>query len=661
MHIYNTNDPNSNQFYQSSGPTPDAQKILDKYSQDPNYQNFLKNYHNHIANVKDAIQHGGKAEDFRQTLIACFTMDLENLHDPNAAADAEKLFQSVVQEATGTPPPSNTLQQTEDNLKQWADTYHQESFYKDVIDYINAHPEIKTPADLANAMPKILQFLQSITGSRREDVYFQFPGLDDKMLQAAYQIMTGSPSGAPWMNSLDQAFCNLIKNQSQYPQFKDAFQAIENELADPNKSEDAIRQYLNIDAPGSFMKEFYDNMSPADQQEFNKFAQQNIPDWTDKSSPTPPPMDSYPFKFNNDSGYPDADVKMQLIAECTSPPYYIKFDAEGIPHKITYQGPIPADATFSLADLPGGMINFPKDLPAARLYFSVGDGESPSFPGGTRQNFFEFTNANGNLDMDTSCVDGVNLPISFQVNSQGGTWSAGQTGSRADLMKALEAAYDSDPAWKAMWDKNYDPNTGILSPIHTIPDDYFGRADQSGSWAQAFYQQYLNTSISMDDVGGGKTWTSQVVGMIDGCPEMKLTLPDGSTVLFKVPTTASSAIMSGNPTAWQIPGQSYPPEFASIVRDLSCAMVTNTLPTHGEVLNTQYFKDHESEFFSTRSDYQNSALNFIDLYSKVLHERALNGKEYDFAYSDELGDSSNLDIIPGSSFINGSITIGPLK
>ena len=355
---------------------------------------------------------------------------------------------------------------------------------------------------------------------------------------------------------------------------------------------------------------------------------------------------------------------MQLVAECTTPPYYIKFDAQGIPHKITYQGPIPDDATFSLADIPGHMLNLPKDLPAARLYFkSVGDGEGPSFPGGTMQNFFEFTNADGNLDMDTSCVDGVNLPISFQVNWQnGGTWSAGQTGSRTDLMKALEEEYAADPAWKEMWEKNYDPNTGILSPIHTMPSDYFGRADQSGSWAEAFYQQYLNTSISMDDVGGGK-WTGKVVGMVDGCPEMTFTCSDGRTVTFKVPTTNSSAIISGNPTAWQIPGQSYPPEFASIVRDLSCAMVTNTLPTQGETLNVQYFKDKDQEgkFFSTNPDYQNPALNFIDHYSKVLHERALDNHEYDFAYSDELGDSSNLDLIPGSSFINGSITLGPLK
>jgi hypothetical protein len=649
MFIYNTNDPNK-QFYQASGPTPDAEKILEKYSQDPNFRVI---YNSHIQNLKNAIQQGGiqEAENFRQTLIESFSSLLKGYNDPNAAADAEKLFQSAVQEAAGPTPPSNTLQQIEDNFKNWADTNHQESFYNDVIDYINAHSGIKTPSDLAKAMPDILR---SLTGNSR-DIYFKFPGLDDQMLKDAYAIM--GASGAPGMDSLDHAYFNLLQNKMP-SQFQGAIQALENELADPNNSEDAIRHYLN-DASGIFMTEFYNKMSPAESQAFNQFALTNIPDWTDKS-PTPPPMDFYPFNFNNNTGYPDADVKMMLVAECTNPPYYIKFDAQGIPHKITYHGAIPPDATFSLADIPGHMLNIPKDLPAARLYFSVGDGEGPSYPGGTMQNFIEFTNADGGLDMDTSCVDGVNLPLSFQVNSQNGTWNAGQPGSRADLMKALEEEYATDPVWKQMWDKNYDPNNGILSPIHTIPSDYFGRANQSGSWAEAFYQQYLNTSISMDDVGGGK-WTGKVVGMVDGCPEMTFTSSDGRTVTFKVPTTNSSAIMSGDPTAWQIPGQNLPPEFASIIRDLSAAIVTNTLPTHGETLNVQYFQQHESQFFSTRSDYQNSALNFIDHYSKVLHSRGLDHREYDFAYSDELGDSSNLDLIPGSSFINGSITLGPLK
>ena len=130
------------------------------------------------------------------------------------------------------------------------------------------------------------------------------------------------------------------------------------------------------------------------------------------------------------------------------------------------------------------------------------------------------------------------------------------------------------------------------------------------------------------------------------------THPEILPVSITLPMNASELI-GGNGLSWNINPEN--PLQCLFARDISCAIDTNTLSTT-QPLNQAYFKANQQNFYTHNPELP-AALQFIDLYSKVLHSYG-NHQIYTIAYDDELGQSGSACYIL-KMYSLGTITLGP--
>ena len=386
-----------------------------------------------------------------------------------------------------------------------------------------------------------------------------------------------------------------------------------------------------------------------------------------RSHPPISPKGDALFSFVNNSGK-TAYVQVVGRDPTTGKDVFVKYDPDGtFVFSPSYPGEDSTQFAYSSSYFTNGTLYLPVG-DGMRLYVSVDkpiiffvnstinapDPANPVDPNhGLVWDKIEFNVSASAVFTNPTAVDSFALPLHVEQTSNAGVVFGG--GISVDRSKVFEDI-KTEFANTAFLSLVADEGNVVFSPKYGASTNYFPNDYLvTSGWLSAFKKFFaikelvVDMSESFPSNEGGGIWRALVENdILVFIRDVDDKHPKVEPVVIGIPTTVTEWIGAAGPS-W----------FANtdlkraIVRNVTCAAETNTLVANIP-LNAAYFDSKRSVFYETNVDVP-ADLQFIDLYSKVLHSYG-DHEIYTFAYDDELNQSGAASLLP-SDFAKGVITL----
>lgn len=551
---------------------------------------------------------------------------------------------------------------------------------------------LPTPSQLQSDLNQILQ------GDGHRDVYFEFPGITPDDLNAiAGALYSPLTLTVPRATNLDAALYMLENSDlANTPIGKEMINKLLSYDTSSMSADDAFADFHNFVVNNILPN--MSNLSPSDQQLIQQIANCNP---VAPNNPIDPSNGSAQFTYNNNSGVDDSQVYITVVGvdPNTGKQCFIKYNPDGTFSYVDVPlppGTDPKQFAFPLsyfdhsANGTGRSIRLPEGG-GMRIYTSIDqpltfgsgtdaqgnstiiapDPHNPNDPNASiHWDKTEFNVSGASVFINPTAVDDFSLPIQVQeTDTSGNTQTGGIDQNWQEVYAALQAAFaqaaaNGDPAWEGLINGNtvFSPMNGAASG--DFPSNYF----VTSGWLQQFESVFSQNALKVDageSIPGAGEWDGKVDPATGTITFTSKNDPNNYFTL-KIPTNTQD-ILSGigdtDPSkgGWTVISShgNVPLDLVkAITRNVSCAIDTNTLTTTG-VLSQAYFESCKNDFYQADNPIMGNH-QFVDYYSKVLHQFAPNGQIYTFPYDDELDQSGGFGLNP-NDFSSGSITLGPLS